>query len=68
MDPDQTVLLVHFDRDVPQPVFILAEHRGDTSDGVNMVNLVDRGHGQAAAAIIVGALGVQFHGSNSSSR
>jgi hypothetical protein len=68
VDPDQAVLLVHFAGDVPQPVLVLAEHFGDAGDGMNMVDLVDRAQGQAATAVIVGALGVQFHGSNSSSR
>ena len=68
VDPDQSVLLIHFVGDVPQPVLILAEHFGDAGDGVDMMNLVDRGQGHAAAAAMTDALGVQFHGSNSSSR
>lgn len=65
VDPDQAVFLIHFDGDVAQPVLIFAEHRGDASDGVDVVDLVDLGQAQAAAAVIAG---VQFHGSNSSSR
>src|SRR6202049_2760575 len=60
VDPDQAVLLVHFAGDVPQPVLVLAEHFGDAGDGSNMVDLVDRAQGQAATAVIVGTLGVQF--------
>lgn len=45
VDPDQAVLLIHFVGNVPQPVFVLAEHFGDEGDGTNMMNLVDRGHG-----------------------
>jgi hypothetical protein len=57
--------------DVLQPILVLAEHRGDASDGVDVVDLVDLGQDlkdQAAAAVIVDTLGIQFHGSNSSSR
>src|SRR6185437_7117479 len=68
IDPDQSVLLIHFVGDVPQPVLVLTEHVGDAGDGVDMMNLVDRGQGQAAAAAMTDALGVQFHGSNWSSR
>src|SRR4051812_24638579 len=64
VDPDQPVLLIHFVGDVPQPVLVLTEHVGDAGDGVDMMNLVDRGQGQAAAAAMTDALGVQFHGSN----
>ena len=65
VDPDQAVLLIHFVGDVPQPIFVFAEHRRDTGDGVDVMDLVDVGQGQAAAAVIVG---VQFHGSSSSIR
>src|SRR6185437_6777609 len=68
IDPDQSVLLIHFVGDVPQPILVLPEHFGDTGDGVDMMDLVDRGQGQAAAAAMADALGAQFHGSNSSSR
>jgi hypothetical protein len=64
VDPDQSIFLIHFVGDVPQPVLALAEHFGDAGDGVDMMNLVDRGQGQAASAAMTGALGVQFHGSN----
>src|SRR5262249_26587122 len=68
IDPDQSVLLIHFIGDVPKPVLVLAEHFGDEGDGADMMNLVDRGQGQAAAPTVADALDVQFHGSNSFSR
>ncbi len=68
VDPDQAVLFVHFVGDVPQPVLVFPEQFGDASDGVDMVDLVNGGHSQAAAAARVDAVGVQFHGSNSSRR
>ena len=37
VDPDQAVLLIHFIRDVPQPVLVLAEHFGDAGDGADMM-------------------------------
>ena len=52
----------------PQPRLVLTEHFGDASDGMDMVDLVDRCQGQAAAATTAEAFCVQFHGSNSSSR
>jgi hypothetical protein len=48
-DPDQAVLLVHFAGDVPQPVLILTKHFGNAGDGMDVMNLVDLGHDQAAA-------------------
>lgn len=68
VDPDQSVLLVHFVGNVPQLLLVLSEHFRDAGYGVDVVDLVDRGQGQAATAAITVALGVQFHGSNSSSR
>ena len=49
VDRDQAVFLVHFDGDVAQPVLVFAEHR-------DVVDLVDLGQAQAAAAVIA----VQF--------
>ena len=46
VDPDQAVLLVHFGGHVAQPVLILSEHFRDPGDGVDVVNLVDRGQDQ----------------------
>src|SRR5580704_11394939 len=68
IDPDQSVLLIHFVGDVPQPVLVLAEHFSDEGNGADMMNLVDGGQGQAAAANMADSLGVQFHGNRSSSR
>ena len=39
--PHDTVLDLHFTGDLPQPVFILAEVRGHTGDGGDVMNLVD---------------------------
>lgn len=41
INPDLTVLGIHFVSDVPQPVLIFAEHLGNPSDGVDVVDLVD---------------------------
>src|SRR5271167_1072595 len=68
VDPDQVILGVHLVGHLPQPLLVLTEHFGDASDGMDMVDLVDRSQGQAAAAAIAVAFCVQFHGSNSSSR
>jgi hypothetical protein len=67
IDPDETVLDLHFTSDVPQPVFVLAKLRGHTVDGGNVVNFVDvHDHATRAESAAVG--GVQFQGSSSSSR
>ena len=55
INPDQSVLLIHFIGDVAQPVFILAEHFRNEGDGADMMNLVDGGHVQAAAAATLDA-------------
>ena len=68
IDPDEAILLVHFIGDVPQPVLVFAEHLGDAGDGINVVDFVDRRQGQAAAAAIAVAAGVQFQGNSSSRR
>ena len=68
VDPDLAILLVHFVGDIPQPRLVLTEHFGDAGDGVDVVDLVDRGQGQAAAATTADAACVQFHGSISLSR
>lgn len=68
VDPDQPVLLIHFVGYVAQPVLVLPEHLGDAVYGVDVVDFVGRGQGQAAAAAIADELGVQFQGNNSSSR
>lgn len=47
IDPDDAVLGIHFVGHVPQPVFVFAEVLSDTSDGGDMMNLVDV-HGHAA--------------------
>ena len=67
IDPDDAVLDLHFTGDVPQPVFVLAEVLGDTSNGGDVMNLVDV-HGHAARAESAAVGGVQFQGSSSSSR
>ena len=67
IDPDQTILLVHFLGDILQPVLVFTEHLGDTGDGADVVDLVDR-QDQAATAAVADTLGTQFHGSSSSSR
>jgi hypothetical protein len=66
VDPDQAVLLVHFVGDVPRPVLVQAGHFGDAGDGVDVVDIVGWGRPTTAAAM-ADALGVQFHGSSSSS-
>ena len=68
VNPDQTVLRVHSVGDVRQPVLVFAEHFDDTRDCLDTVDLIDRGHGQAATAETVDAAGVQFHGNSSLSR
>ena len=67
IDPDETVLDLHFTGDIPQPVFVLAEVRGHTSDGGDVMNLVDV-HDYATRAETAAVGGVQFQGNNSSSR
>jgi hypothetical protein len=47
IDPDDAVLDNHFAGDVVQPVFVFAEVLSDTSDGGDVMNLVDV-HGHAA--------------------
>src|SRR5258708_7228980 len=60
--PKGSHLREHVDRQIVQPVFVLAEQVGDVADGEDGA---DRRHGQAAW--LRGAdLGRQFHGSNSS--
>src|SRR6185437_1885539 len=68
IDPDQSVLLIHFVGDVPQPVLVLAKHFSDASNCSDMMNFIGRCHVQAAAATVADSLGIQFHGSRSSSR
>ena len=41
IDPDDAVLGIHFVGHVPQPVFVFAEVLSDTSDGGDMMNLVE---------------------------
>ena len=60
VDPDQAILGVHFVGHVPQSVLVLTEHFGDASDGMDMVDLVNRCQGQAAAAAMADAFCVQF--------
>lgn len=62
--PEMALLRVHIGRDVAQPVFVLAEHLGDTGDGEDVR---DCSHGQAAWLAAVPA-DRQFHGSSSSRR
>ena len=67
IDPDDAVLDLHLVGDVPQPIFVFAEVLGDLGDGGDVMDLVDvRGH--AVRTEIADARGVQFQGSNSSSR
>ena len=67
IDPDDTVLDFHFIGDVPQPILVFSEILGDLGDSRDVMDLVDvRGH--AARTEIADAGGVQFQGSNSSSR
>src|SRR5262249_41588375 len=47
IDPDHAVLDLHFDRDIPEAVFMLAEVLRDLSNGGDVMNLVDV-HGHAA--------------------
>src|SRR4029078_12260471 len=61
IDPDQSVLLIHFVGDVPQPVLVLAKHFSDASNCSDMMNFVGRCHVQAAAATVADSLGIQFH-------
>lgn len=64
VDVDETVLGVHFDGNLVQPILVLAEHCGDAGEGEDVG---DGGHAQAARAAS-GRAGVQFQGSRSSSR
>lgn len=41
IDPDHAVLDLHFDGDVPQPIFVFAEVLGDLGNGGDVMNLVD---------------------------
>jgi hypothetical protein len=67
IDPDDTVLDFHLAGDVPQPILVFAELFGNAGDSGDVMDLVDvRGH--AARTKIADAGGVQFQGSNSSSR
>jgi len=67
IDPDDTVLDFHFVGNVPQPILVFAELFGDAGDSGDVMDLVDvRGH--AARTEIADTGGVQFQGSNSSSR
>jgi len=67
IDPDDTVLDFHLAGDVPQPILVFAELFGNAGDRSDVMDLVDvRGH--AARTEIVDAGGVQFQGSNLSSR
>ena len=68
VDPDQSIFLIHFVSDVPEPVLIFAEHCRHAGDGDDVVDFVGRRHGQAAWATATSGLGFQFQGSNSSSR
>ena len=65
--PDDPVFGVHLVGDVKEPVLVLAEILGDAADRRDAMDLVDV-HDQAALAGIADGRGVQFQGSNSSSR
>ena len=53
---------LHFTGDLAQPVFVLAEVRGYTGDGGDVMNLVDvHDYGARAESTALG--GVQFQGS-----
>ena len=67
IDPDNTVLDFHRAGDVPQPILVFAELFGDAIEGGDVMDLVDV-CGHAARTEIADAGGVQFQGSNSSSR
>ena len=64
VDPDASVLDLHFVGNVKHPIFVLAEFPGDAIDRRDVMDLVNV-HGQAARSK---AGGVQCHGSSSSSR
>ena len=66
VDPDDAILDLHFDGDIAQQIFIFTKILCDLGNGGDVVDFIDVG-GHAARAEIVDA-GVQFHGSNSSSR
>jgi hypothetical protein len=55
IDLDDAVLHLHFTGDLPQPVFILAEVRGHTGDGGDVMNFVDvHDHATRAETAAVG--------------
>jgi hypothetical protein len=64
VDVHDTVLRLHLDGDLVQPILVHAEHFGDAGDGEDVG---DRGHAQAARAASR-RLCAQFQGSSSSSR
>ena len=67
IDPDDAVLDFHFVGNVRQPILVFAELFCDAGDSGDVMDLVDvRGH--AARTEIADAGGVQFQGSNASSR
>lgn len=66
VNPDDVILNLHFDDDIAQQIFIFTKILCDLGNGGNVMDFIDVG-GHAARADIADA-GVQFHGSNSSSR
>src|SRR3954454_1249060 len=64
VDPKATVFQEHVDRQIEDPIFVLAEQIGDVADREDGA---DRRHGQAAW-LRAAEFGRQFHGSNSSIR
>src|SRR5258708_26170980 len=64
IDPDDTVLDLHFTGDVSQPAFVFAQVLGDTGDSFHVIDLVDR-HNHVARAESSPVRAATSHGRNS---